>query len=246
MDTVHQSMLCALCEDHGFDLITRLSSQVLRFVCAQNGLLFDITAADSGYLLVAHADGVEQLYRCANDNALVGLLKKWALQPPPAAQSEQNDPVRPGVDRFLEFNVPTLPSMTPLLVEQTEIRAEILRRKGQEQLRTRLLARYGQCQVTGLKKPALLVASHIKPWAVASDEERLDVENAFLLARNVDAAFDQGLISFDDSGQMLFSRGFSLFDQHALGLHDRMRLCGLTDQNRSYLQYHRLKVFKDA
>ena len=51
----------------------------------------------------------------------------------------------------------------------------------------------------------LLNASHIKPWAVCSDQERLDTFNGFLLSPTYDKAFDNGYISFNDEGIILLS-----------------------------------------
>lgn len=50
----------------------------------------------------------------------------------------------------------------------------------------------------------LLIASHILPW---SDHvaERLNVRNGIALNRLHDAAFDQGLISFDENLRMILS-----------------------------------------
>ncbi|HET9245398.1 MAG TPA: HNH endonuclease signature motif containing protein, partial [Xanthobacteraceae bacterium] len=52
---------------------------------------------------------------------------------------------------------------------------------------------------------AALRASHIKPWRESSDRERLDPANGLLLTANLDALFNDGLIAFDDEGQMLVS-----------------------------------------
>ena len=47
----------------------------------------------------------------------------------------------------------------------------------------------------------------MKPWAkCASDDERLDVFNGLLLSANLDAAFDAGLVTFDDAGLMYAPR----------------------------------------
>lgn len=61
------------------------------------------------------------------------------------------------------------------------------------------------CAVTGLQDRELLRASHIKPWAASSDYERVDVHNGLLLSSLWDAAFDQGLVSFSDDGNLLVS-----------------------------------------
>ena len=48
--------------------------------------------------------------------------------------------------------------------------------------------------------PSLLIASHIKPWHVCDDKERLDKFNGLMLSPNIDALFDNGLITFDING----------------------------------------------
>jgi len=45
-----------------------------------------------------------------------------------------------------------------------------------------------------LERRGLLVASHIKPWRVSSDRERLDVANGLAACPSHDAAFDFGLL----------------------------------------------------
>jgi putative restriction endonuclease len=46
-----------------------------------------------------------------------------------------------------------------------------------------------------LPRHRLLVASHIKPWAVSNDTERLDPTNGVAACPTHDAAFDSGLIT---------------------------------------------------
>lgn len=61
----------------------------------------------------------------------------------------------------------------------------------------------GRCSVTGCDIPAVLIASHAKPWAECSNAERLDEYNGLLLAAQIDRLFDGGLISFSDKGCLL-------------------------------------------
>ena len=43
---------------------------------------------------------------------------------------------------------------------------------------------------------------------LAADHERLDARNGLLLNATLDALFDKGLITFEDSGEMRFSKRF--------------------------------------
>lgn len=73
----------------------------------------------------------------------------------------------------------------------------------QRYFRRVILSCYGnRCCLSGLPVPALLKASHIVPWA-ESEEHRLNPRNGLCLAATYDAAFDRGLISFDEDLRLL-------------------------------------------
>lgn len=86
--------------------------------------------------------------------------------------------------------------------------AETRVRVGQNFFRTAVLNAYGeQCCITGLRSPALLVASHIKPWSkCATPAERTDPRNGLCLNALHDAAFDSGLITVTRDHRLVFSR----------------------------------------
>lgn len=87
----------------------------------------------------------------------------------------------------------------------TEAAALVKQRRGQDYFRDVVLNNYGgRCGLTGLPVRELLVASHILPWA-SHEAARLDVRNGICLNRLHDAAFDQGLIGFDDKYRLLIS-----------------------------------------
>ena len=78
-------------------------------------------------------------------------------------------------------------------------------RRGQDYFREIVLNNYGNCcGLTGLPVRELLIASHILPWS-GHEAERLNVRNGIALNRLHDAAFDQGLIAFDDDLCLLLS-----------------------------------------
>ncbi len=87
----------------------------------------------------------------------------------------------------------------------TETSATAKQRRGQEYFREAVLNNFGgRCGVTALAVRDLLVASHILPWGT-HPAERLNVRNGLCLSRLHDAAFDRGLISFDESLRLLLS-----------------------------------------
>ena len=88
---------------------------------------------------------------------------------------------------------------------ETETTGVSKRRRGQDYFREIVLNNYGsRCAVTGLPVRPLLIASHILPWA-ENEKERLNVRNGICLNRLHDAAFDQGLIAFDDDLRLMLS-----------------------------------------
>ena len=72
---------------------------------------------------------------------------------------------------------------------------QVRTRVNQGYFRSILLSNYtGICCLTGIDIPALLTASHIKPWSAATPSERLMSSNGLLL----NALHDRGLITLDD------------------------------------------------
>ncbi len=132
-------------------------------------------------------------------------------------------------------------AQTRNLPRTTEAERLVIQRVGQDVFREALLSYWGGCcAVTGVADPRLLRASHIKPWAKCdTDAERLDVYNGLLLAAHLDAAFDAGLISFDDEGAIIFSSQFSQGDRDALGVHGQLALRRIGAGHLPNLAWHR-------
>lgn len=113
-------------------------------------------------------------------------------------------------------------------------------RLGQGAFRDSLIVVWaGKCAVTKCVTKALLRASHIKPWRDSTNQERLDQYNGLLLNPVLDAAFDRGLISFSDAGAILFRKEFSVLERELLGLHPKLKLVCVYEENKPYLALHR-------
>lgn len=121
--------------------------------------------------------------------------------------------------------------------------AVIKARVNQSVFRERLFDRYHRCRLCGVCNPALLTASHIKPWANSDPVEKLDVDNGFLFCPNHDRLFDRGFISFEDSGKILISKELSFYDWRSTNITDDMKI-DLSEGNKVYLSYHREHIFK--
>lgn len=131
-----------------------------------------------------------------------------------------------------------------LALTDTERDALIKARIGQGGYREALLAYWGGCAVTDCSVPSLLRASHIKPWRASSPAERLDPFNGLLLTPNLDLAFDQGLISFDDNGQILLGEDLDPYSASALNITPELRLRQIDPRHRAYLAWHREYLFR--
>ena len=130
------------------------------------------------------------------------------------------------------------------LPRTTEAERLVVQRIGQDIFRARLMDYWhGRCPLTGISDPALLRASHIIPWSECeSDAERLDVHNGLLLSALWDAAFDTGLVTFDDDGKVSTSPRLESAAHEALALKVAPRLL-LRDEHRPYMAYHRNHVW---
>jgi putative restriction endonuclease len=130
----------------------------------------------------------------------------------------------------------------------TEKLALILARQGQGMFRDRVARIERKCRVTGIAKPEHLRASHTKPWRDATDEERLDGENGFLLSPDVDHLFDRGFLSFEDSGKVLVSpvADTASLDRMGLAIALSGNVGAFSDGQRKYLNWHRENIFLEA
>ncbi|TGS92703.1 HNH endonuclease [Mesorhizobium sp. M2D.F.Ca.ET.171.01.1.1] len=127
------------------------------------------------------------------------------------------------------------------------VREQLTRaRRGQGLFRKRVLDVEPACRITGIEKPNLLVASHIKPWrACGTSAERLDGFNGLMLAPHADFLFDRGLLGFEDDGRPLFSSRLQDADSAKLGLRtvERPPPRPFHDESRAYFQHHRSTVY---
>ena len=126
-------------------------------------------------------------------------------------------------------------------ITKTEQESIIISRIGQGDFRKRLIQYWHGCAISRFRKYDILIASHIKPWRVATNEERLDTFNGLLLLPNYDKLFDKGYISFDFNGNIIFSKFISSEDKDMLGIKSDISLIKVDERHKKYLEYHQDK-----
>lgn len=133
----------------------------------------------------------------------------------------------------------------------TEASAAVRVRRGQQFFRQCVLNAYGvSCCISGVNVPALLVASHIKPWSNFPND-RLNPRNGLCLSSLHDAAFDAGLITIDDHRRVVLSerltkyfpqptleQNFLAFAGKQIRLPDKV-----VEPDEACLAYHRTTIF---
>lgn len=128
---------------------------------------------------------------------------------------------------------------------------QVKTRVNQSVFRSMVISNYhGKCALTGIDVPELLVASHIKPWAI-DKSERLNPENGICLSSLYDAAFDKGLIGFDQEYRVVlsprileqeskeyFDKYFGCMNHYSLAMPEEHR------PNKAFLEWHMDTVFQ--
>jgi len=134
----------------------------------------------------------------------------------------------------------------------TEMTVNVKQRRGQEYFRDAVLNNFGGCcGITGLSVRELLIASHILPWKTHA-AERLNLRNGLSLSRLHDAAFDRGLITFDNNLRLVLSPLLkSELTQRSIaenfGAYESISLTFSSEgvpPDTSFLEQHRKCIFK--
>jgi len=119
-------------------------------------------------------------------------------------------------------------------------------REGQDEYRRKLLEECPFCPITMINEESLLIASHIKPWAVSDSVERIDPNNGFILSPLYDKLFDRGYITFSDDKRVSISNWLSRQVKERIGIKENQffQFLPINDARAKYLEYHRATVFK--
>jgi hypothetical protein len=101
-----------------------------------------------------------------------------------------------------------------------------------------------RCSVTNSETLDAIRASHIKPWRSSTDKERLDPKNGLPLVASLDALFDAGLISFDESGKLIVSSMLRVKERDIFGINNASLKRMPAQETLEYLTYHRNHIFR--
>lgn len=127
---------------------------------------------------------------------------------------------------------------------ETERSGLVTSRVGQGYYRQQIIEKWGGCcPVTKSTLLRILISSHIVPWSECNDEERLDVENGILLSPNIDSLFDKNYISFEDTGEIIYSENLSKNDLIQLGIPEKIKI-SVSEGMKKYLKIHREKMIR--
>lgn len=119
-------------------------------------------------------------------------------------------------------------------------------RIGQGKYRIGVLELCPFCPITLVSDDRLLIASHIKPWAKANEEEKIDPKNGFMFTPTIDFLFDRGFITFTNDKKMIISPWLSKMTCSKLNVVPDKKYDFLpTDGREKYLDYHRENIFKN-
>ena len=118
-------------------------------------------------------------------------------------------------------------------------------RVGQGKYRKGVLEECPFCPITMVTDDRLLIASHIKPWVVSEENEKLDPKNGFMFTPTYDFLFDRGFITFTNKKEMRVSPWLSKMTCSKLNIIDEKKYPMLPVEGReNYLNYHRTNIFK--
>lgn len=170
-------------------------------------------------------------------------MRQSVIREADAAQADSQPEILTEWDKELEKQV----SEDPVLSD-TEKRQVIRARRGQGLFKKRVSSLELRCRITRVDRVEHLIASHIKPWRVATNEERLDGENGLMLTPTVDHLFDEGFISFRNNGGLILSPVADRLSLEKMGipLDSSFNVGGFTRKQTDFLEYHRDFILHSA
>jgi len=188
--------------------------------------------------LQANGNGLQGVYLTEISSEFAHLLTMLTSANLPSIQHE----LAPSVDAESDYEINLEIKAKHLEGDLEKIQLTKARR-GQGIFKANVRLLETKCRVTGVENMKRLRASHIKPWTVADNHEKLDGFNGLLLSPHVDHLFDRGFISFDNSGEILVSRGLNSVVLQQWSIRTPSNVGSFRKEQQEYLEYHRDAVF---
>ena len=264
MNTLDRSLIEKAGYDNGFEIVHRSDVAVVSLRSSLHNVKADITdGSHEGAYILRFSDylSISELKRglakefFQNDKIevwsreLLGVVLKRAAElgislpdgPMRLYNERLNLYLTQNQDECLAFDEIVKP-----MFQGTEREQLVKQRIGQDIYRDALLKYWRNCcAISSLDIPEMLRASHIKAWVDCdNDNDRLNVYNGFLLSANYDALFDKGLITFDDTGLIIYSSRLSEDQIHDIGGEKYKALRWIDKRHLPFLEWHRNHVFK--
>lgn len=253
MNTLERSLIEKAGNDNGWEFVRESTEQRITLASLRHECEVAITPiekVEGEYRLVfsRHIDKIEVIRGMPEGIVLPGnTYRIWSVSLlgdflHRVAELFTALPTRP-LDEYEKAVAAEISGSTDILGTESERLVRV--RIGQDVYRKALFAYWKeQCAVTGITIPQMLRASHAKPWAECeSDSERLNVYNGFLLAAHLDALFDTGLISFNDTGSIMISSMLPSAELKLLSIDQTTTLRWIDSRHIPFLSWHREKVF---
>lgn len=146
-------------------------------------------------------------------------------------------------DKVIDQEIDEDPGLNP--TEKKEMKNS---RIGQGLFKRRVSLIEKSCRITKVGNIDHLIGSHIKPWKVSNNRERLDGENGLLLTPSIDHLFGNGYISFKNDGGLIVSVRADQASLVKMGvpLANDLNVGGFSKKQSEYLEYHRDEILLRA
>lgn len=214
-----------------------------------NAVLHQVRARHEAAILLAARSPMPPHVRSAHSPTAVDLCWRYLDLPEPVpvpvgTSSEHASAVAPhqvsdkALDDEAEKEISARADVGPTQKERL-----VKARVGQGLFRRNVEFVESACRVTGVRDLRHLRASHIKPWRLSNDEEKLDGHNGLLLAPHIDHLFDKGYISFSDDGCLLVAMELDRSVLACWRVAHPMNVGGFRPEQRRYLAFHRSEIF---
>lgn len=188
--------------------------------------------------LQSNGDGLQGVYLAALSNELGQLLISLSGNP---------EITMPVIDLSqLNYDQEDQELIGQATLEETAKASLIMARRGQGIFRNRVKLIEQSCRVTGVSSEKLLTASHIKPWKVSDNQERLDGNNGLFLSPHVDRLFDLGFITFTATGEMWVSPQLDSEVLTNWKIDPNRNYGKFNSEQGFFLEFHNLETFKQS